>query len=74
MAGGTRWRTSVALVVGLLLALGLSGFATAQNLLTRADYTTPSTSDPAGQAGQRGRIIDLKQDGAARRAIFCCQP
>lgn len=40
MAGGTRSRTSVALVLGLLSALSLSGFATAQNLPTRADYTT----------------------------------
>ena len=40
MAGDTRSRTSVALVMGLVSALGLSGFATAQNLPTRADYTT----------------------------------
>jgi hypothetical protein len=40
MAEGTRWRTSVALVVGLVSALGLSGLATAQNLPTRADYST----------------------------------
>ena len=38
-AGVTSWRTSVALVVGLLSALHLSGVATAQDLPTRADYT-----------------------------------
>jgi len=36
---GTDGRISVALIVGLLSGLGLSGVATAQNLPMRADYT-----------------------------------